>query len=365
MTENIIEFNLNSCLKEAIKLNASDIHLRSGDVPIIRNGSALTRLDMPILTERDLGNIIQTILPKGLRNKASYAYDLDFSYEIKDVSRFRVNLCRQMGHTSLVFRVIPLAVKSFADLNLPALLAKFADFQNGIILVTGPTGCGKSTTIASLVEYINQTRQKHIITIEDPVEYVYQSKNSLITQRQVGLDTESFYHGIKYAMRQDPDILVIGEIRDRETVDAALQAAETGHLVLATLHTNDAISTVNRLINMLDTKNREYTRHQVAGTLRATISQRLINTTDGKGKLPACEVMVATSTVEDLIRKNELDKIYELIKYGQYTDMLTMNHSLNLLASGKLISQQDAIMNSNRPTELQQMLKGAYHGTRE
>lgn len=365
MSENITEFELDSCLKKAIELNASDVHLRSGDAPIIRRGTALTRLDIPILTERDLGNVIETILPKGLKNKASYAYDLDFSYEINGFSRFRVNLCRQMGHTSLVFRIIPLIIKSFANLNLPALLAKFTDFPNGIILITGPTGCGKSTTIASLVEYINQTRQKHIITIEDPVEYVYKSKNSLITQRQVGLDTESFYHGIKYAMRQDPDILVIGEIRDLETVSAALQAAETGHLVFATLHTNDAISTVNRLINMFDTTNREYIRHQVAGTLRATVSQKLINKADGKGKLPACEVMISTSTIEELIRKNELENIYELIKHGQYTDMLTMNHSLNLLASRNLISQKDAIMNSNRPTELQQMLKGAYHGTRE
>jgi len=358
------KFNIIDCLVKAIKLGASDIHFRTGLPPVVRINGQVERLDLPPLSERDLGIGIEYILPTSMRNQAYSMYDLDFPCEIEGISRFRVNLCRQLGKTSLVFRVVPYEIKTFEQLNLPQSLTKLADLNNGLILITGPTGSGKSTTIASIVEYINQNYKKHIITIEDPVEFIYTSKKSLVTQRQIGVDAENFPLSVKYAMRQDPDVIVIGEIRDRETMDAALKAAETGHLVLATLHTNDAITTINRVINLFELELQDYIRNQLAYCLRATIAQKILPKQDSTGRIPACEVLIVTPTIQDLIIKNDLDKIYELVKYGQFSDMLTLNMSLDALVKNGIISQETAIMNSNRKNELHNMLKGSYSGTR-
>ena len=355
-------FELDTCLLAATYAGASDIHLHVGMPPIFRIDGIMEVQDAPILTEAELDSVVNSILPKGLRNKLSYAYDLDFSYEVNDISRFRVNLSRQLGKTVLVLRVIPLHHKTLAELTLPLQLEMFTKFNSGIVLFTGPTGCGKSTTLASLVDLINTEYSKHIITIEDPVEFIYQNKNSIISQRQVGIDTESFHTGLKYALRQDPDMIVIGEIRDKETLTAALQAAETGHLVFATLHTNDAVATINRLISFYEPQDRDYIRQQLSASLKGTVSQRLIKRRDKTGKIPACEIMLVTPTVADLIRKNNFDSIYQLIKHGKFSEMLTLNCSLNLLVSSGVISEKDALATSNRPSELKQMLKGAYHG---
>ena len=266
-------FEIDSFLKKAITIGASDVHLRVDEHPMIRKNGQIVKIDMPKLTEADLAGIINTIIPKNIRSRAHSAFDLDFSYEIKEVSRFRVNLSRQLGKSALVIRNIPYKIKKIEDLNLPISIEQFARLNNGIVLITGATGSGKSTTLASMIEYINTKYQKHIITIEDPIEFVFSNKKSVISQRQVEIDTPSFPDGVKYALRQDPDVILIGEIRDRETIVSALKASETGHLVFATLHTIDAIQTIHRIINMFEPQDRQYVREQLAGTLRGTVSQ--------------------------------------------------------------------------------------------
>lgn len=246
---------------------------------------------------------------------------------------------------------------------LPESIEQFATLNNGLVLITGPTGSGKSTTIASLIDYVNINYPKHIITIEDPVEFIFTNKKSLVSQRQVLIDTPSFPDGIKYALRQDPDVIFIGEIRDKETVTAALKAAETGHLVFATIHTNDAIQTVNRIVNMYEPSDREFVRGQLASILRGTVSQKLVPISNGAGRRPACEVLVVTPTVKDFIEKDKLEEIYELVKKGSFNNMITMNTSLYRLFEQDLITEDVAMTYSDNKNELQQMFRGVFHGT--
>lgn len=361
MTE---KFDINTFLKKAISIKASDVHLRIDERPIIRKDGKIIKVDMPIITEDDIVHILNTILPKSVKTKANSAFDLDFSYEIKGLSRFRINLSRQLGKTALVIRNIPYTIKSIEELHLPISLEQFAKLNNGIILVTGPTGSGKSTTLASLIDYINIHYQKHIITIEDPIEFVFTSKKSIISQRQVEIDTPSFPDGVKYAMRQDPDVILIGEIRDKETIMSALKASETGHLVFATLHTNDAVQTINRIVNMFEPQDRQYIKNQLANTLRGTISQKLVNNKSEDGRTPACEILVVTPTIKDFIIKDKVEEIYDLVKKGGFNEMLTMNMSLHKLVQSDVITKDEALEKSDNKNELQQMFKGVYHGTK-
>ena len=284
-------------------------------------------------------------------------------YEIHGVSRFRVNLSRQLGKSALVIRTIPYEIKRVSDLMLPESIEQFATLNNGLVLITGPTGSGKSTTIASLIDYININYPKHIITIEDPVEFIFTNKKSIVSQRQVLIDTPSFPAGIKYALRQDPDVIFIGEIRDKDTVTAALKAAETGHLVFATIHTNDAIQTVNRIVNMFEPSDRDFVRGQLASILRGTVSQKLIPVSNATGRRPACEVLVVTPTVKDFIEKDKLEEIYDLVKKGSFNNMITMNTSLYRLFEQDLITEEVAMSYSDNKNELQQMFRGVFHGT--
>lgn len=359
------KFDIDNFLAKSITIGASDVHLRADERPIIRKDGKIVKIDMPKLTEEDIANIINTILPKNVKTKANSAFDLDFSYEIKGLSRFRVNLSRQIIGSALVIRNIPYVVKDIEELNLPVSIEQFARLNNGLVLVTGPTGSGKSTTLAALVEYININSPKHIITIEDPIEFIFNNKKSIISQRQVEIDTPSFPEGIKFAMRQDPDVILIGEIRDKDTIVSALKASETGHLVFATLHTNDAIQTINRIVNMFEPQDRQFVRTQIASTLRGTISQKLVNNKLGNGRRPACEVLVCTPTVRDFIVKDELESIYDLVKKGSFNDMLTMNMSLFNLVEKGLITQEEALDKSDNKNELQQILRGIYHGTKQ
>lgn len=357
------KFDINSFLKKAVSIGASDVHLRVDERPMVRKDGKIIKIDMPVLTEEDLAEVVNFIVPKTVKTRANSAFDLDFSYEIKGVSRFRVNLSRQLGKSALVIRNIPYSIKKFEDLNLPISIEQFARLNNGIVLITGPTGSGKSTTLASLIDYININYPKHIITIEDPIEFIFTNKKSVVSQRQVEIDTPSFPDGVKYAMRQDPDVILIGEIRDRETIVSALKASETGHLVFATLHTNDAIQTVNRIVNMFEPQDRQYIRSQLASTLRGTISQKLIACKNGEGRIPATEILVATPTVKDFIVKDELEQIYDLVRKGSFNDMLTMNMSLFKLVQNDVITQENAIDNSDNKNELKQMFRGVFHGT--
>ena len=365
MEKNDLIFDINGFLKKAVQEGVSDVHLRIDEVPVVRKDGKIVKTNYPIIKEKDISHVLNVVLPKYLRTKVQSAFDLDFSYEIKGVSRFRINLARQMGNTSLVFRIIPYEIPTFAELHLPPAINSFARFNSGIVLVTGPTGSGKSTTIASLIDLINKNERKHIVTIEDPIEFIYSNKNCIITQRQVEIDTTSFHEGVKYALRQDPDVILIGEIRDIETLTSAMKAAETGHLVIASLHTNDAIQTVNRIVGMYQPSDRDNVRKQLSETLKACISQKLLPLKNGHGRIPACEIMVVTPTIKDFIVKDELEQIYDLVKKGSYNDMITMNMSLLQLIKEDLIDREVAIDVSDNKVEIEQMLRGAYHGTKE
>ncbi|MBQ4114348.1 PilT/PilU family type 4a pilus ATPase [bacterium] len=357
-------FNITEFLKSAVTNGASDEHLKVDYPPFIRKNGFIIPFGTEPLTKEDVDNAVLDIAPLSIRDSILTSCDVDFMFEIKGCSRFRVNYNRQMNNSGLVIRNITYSIPTFEDLNLPDILNEIIQYQNGIILLTGPTGCGKSTTLASLINKIAKENAKHIVTIEDPVEYVFDSPKSIVTQRQLGVDTTSFADGIKYSLRQDPDIIFIGEIRDRATMDAALKAAETGHLVLSTLHTNDAVQTINRIVNLFEESNRYLIRKQLAETLRATISQRLIYSEAQQKRFPACEIMVVSPTIKDYIEKGVTEEIYTLLSDVNIDNSISMNMSLASLVSRGLISQKEALENTNEYAELEKIFRGVYHGTK-
>lgn len=357
------DFYIEDFLRQAVSVGASDAHICEGERPAIRVSGQIMRINLPPLTSEDIEFVIRTVAPQHLKDRITRFFDIDFSYEIPGCSRFRINMSRQLGKTAMVIRAIPYYIKTFKELYLPHTLEEFATFNNGLVLVTGPTGSGKSTTIASLIDHINATYSKHIVTIEDPVEFIFSNKKSIVSQRQLLIDTPSFPDGVKYALRQDPDVIFIGEIRDRETIESALKAAETGHLVVSTIHTNDSVQTVERIINLFEPAERPFVRTQIATSLRGTISQKLIPTIEGGARVPAVEVLVVTPTVKDFIQKDQLDQIYELVKKGSFNNMTTMNMSLFRLYDEGKISKEMALAYSDNKQELEQMMRGIYHGT--
>lgn len=357
------DFDVVEFLKQAVSIGASDIHLHAGEHPSVRRDGKIIKIDMPLLTDSDVIKASVELAPLHLKDSISNMLDVDFAYEIKGIARFRVNVSRQLAKYAVVIRTIPYAIKKMQDLYLPEAINQFTEFDNGLVLVTGPTGSGKSTTMASLLEHINTHYQKHIITIEDPVEFIFNNKKSIISQRQLLVDTPSYSDGIKYALRQDPDVIFIGEIRDKDTVSNALKAAETGHLVFATIHTNNAIQTVNRIINMFTPADRPFVRNQLAEILRGTISQKLVPLASGVGRHPACEILVVTSTIKDFIEKNELEQIYDLVKKGSFNNMITLNMSLYGMLQRGEITEEAALIASSNKNELKQMIRGVFHGT--
>lgn len=358
------KFNIIQFLKSAVSAGASDEHLKVGHPPYIRKNGFIKKTNMPALSKEELDNAILEIAPTAIRDEILTKCDVDFMYEIKGCSRFRVNYNRQIGLPGLVIRNISYRIPNPKELSLPDILESFVEYPNGIILVTGPTGSGKSTTIASLMNQINEKDSKHIVTIEDPIEYVFECKKSIVSQRQVGVDTKSFSDGIKYALRQDPDVIFIGEIRDKETMAAALKASETGHLVLSTLHTNDAVQTINRIVNMFEEANRHLIRKQLGETLRATIAQKLVYSEKDETRYPACEIMVVTPTIKDYIVKDNTEEIYGLLRDNNIDDMISLNTSLAILADRDCISQKEALESSNDKNELEKMFRGVFQGTK-
>ena len=351
-------FDLESFLKKTTMMNVSDIHLLQNEHPMLRINNKITKINMPPLTEEDMYEICKQMVPNNFKDKVNEICDLDFAYEVKGVSRFRVNIARSTGYFKIVMRIIPLTIKPLKEIKVPASIEGLTQYNNGLIVVTGATGSGKSTTIAGMIDHINATQNKHIVTLEDPIEFVYTSKKSTITQRQVGVDTPTFADGIKYSLRQDPDIIFIGEIRDGITISAALNAAETGHLVFATIHTRSAVQTVNRIVNMYPPESREFVRKQLAGVLVGTISQKLIPTADGKGRLPACEVLINSSTIKDYIEKNKLDDIYDVMAKNANSGMSTMNSALYDLCQSGAVDKDTAVEYSDNPNELQALFRG-------
>lgn len=357
-----MEFNIIEFLKKAMENGASDIHIHVNEPPMLRKDGKIIKTTLPPLTKEEVHSTVRTVFPKFIQLDIDTIMDFDFSYELRGIARFRTNLSRELGNPALVFRTIPYEIQTFEQLGLPSVIEEFAKLSSGIVLFTGPAGSGKSTTVASMIEYINKNSSKHIISIEDPIEFLYENKKGMITQRQVGVDTLSYSDGVKFALRQDPDVIFIGEIRDTETMLTALKAAETGNLVLSTLHTNDAIQTINRIINMFEVQARDFVRQQLAVILRGTLSQKLLRRADGNGRVVACEVLNSTPTIQDFILRDKLDEIYELVRKGASSNMMSMNSHMMTMIERGLITQDEALVASEHKNELMQMLKGVTRG---
>lgn len=341
-----------------VEEGGSDLHLKVGSPPAARIRGLLTRLDgYEGLRPEDTEEILRKILPRNLVDEFDREGEADFSYSVAEVGRFRVNAFRQRGSVSIVMRLIPFGVPKFEDLNLPEVISRLAREERGIILVTGTTGSGKSTTLASMLDLVNRSMQKHIVTIEDPIEFLHRDDRSLINQREVGLDTASFARALRRVLRQDPDIILIGEIRDSETAQIALSAAETGHLVLSTLHTVDATETVNRMIDLFPPHERGQVRTMLAGTLKGIIGQRLIRTRDGD-RAAACEVLVTTGRIQDFILDPaQTGQIQQAIAEGEYYGMQTFDQALLKLVEEERVDYQEALKFASRPQDFKLMVQ--------
>ncbi|HVY97339.1 MAG TPA: type IV pilus twitching motility protein PilT [Solirubrobacterales bacterium] len=351
-------FEIDSALRTLVERGGSDLHVKVGVAPTIRLHGELTPLEgfgplTPEETERAFSDIAEA------RSQDEFGAngEADFSYSIPGVSRYRVNAFRQRGSTSIVCRAIPFEIRSVEELGLPPVVTRLAEEQRGIILVTGTTGSGKSTTLAAMIDHINRTRTHHIITLEDPIEYLHEDKGSIVNQREVGSDTESFARAMRRVLRQDPDVILIGEMRDEETVRTALSAAETGHLVLSTVHTLDATETINRIVDFFPPHLQHQARVMLAATLKGAIAQRLVPDITGEGRVPASEVMVVTGRIQDLIMNpEETGRITEVISEGEYYGMRTFDQSLlGYVMEGK-VSEQVALDYASNPHDFKLML---------
>jgi len=356
MTKNY-ELQLEELLELVGKHNASDLHLSVGRYPTLRIDGRLNNLTKyPILTGETSKGLINVLLSDEQKEKLSKFKEIDFSYNFKEKARFRVNIFNQRGYLSAALRFFPSEIKTIKELNLPPIVERFASYSQGFFLVVGPSGHGKSTTLAALVDYINHNYTKHIITIEDPIEYIFQQDKSIIDQREIGSDTHSFKKALRSAFRQDPDIIMEGEMRDLETISTALTAAETGHLVLATLHTNNAAQTIDRIIDSFPAESKNQVRTQLASTLLGVVSQRLIPRING-GRVPAVEVMMVNPAVRNLIREGKIYQIDLVIETSIEEGMITLNRSLADLVHKGEISLENAEIYSLNSSDLKMLLQ--------
>ena len=347
-------------LRILVENNGSDLHISSALPPCMRVDGKLKRMDFPPLTPDQVENLLFPMLSNEQRRRLEQEWELDFSYGIEGLSRFRVNFYKDKGNYAAAFRTITSTVPSFDKLGLPEIVRTTAERPRGLILVTGPTGSGKSTTLAAMIDYINSTRSEHILTIEDPIEFVHTSKSSIIHQRELGMDTRSFANALKSALREDPDIILVGEMRDHETIALALTAAETGHLVFGTLHTSSASQTVDRIIDVFPEGQQQQIRVQLANSLVAVFAQTLLPKIqpDGtkKGRVMAQEIMLVIPAIANLIRESKAAQIYSTIQMNQGMGMQTLEMALANLYKDKLISLEDAMAKTSRPDELKRML---------
>jgi twitching motility protein PilT len=340
--------DLDALLKILVDRGGSDLHLTTGIPPAIRiNGELVHIDDMPVCEPSELQKMLYAIMTQKQREAFENELELDMSYAVPNLARFRVNVFQQRDSIGSVMRVIPFEIKPLEDLGVPEQVSNFAYLPRGFVLVTGPTGSGKSTTLASLIDLANRNRAAHIMTVEDPIEFLHQHKRSVINQREVGTDTHGFTEALKHVLRQDPDVILVGEMRDLETIQIALTAAETGHLVFGTLHTQDAPQSIDRIIDVFPPHQQEQIRVMLAGALKGVVCQTLVKTADGKGRTVACEVMVATSGVRNLIREGKTHQLYSAIQAGANSGMVAMDQSLaTLVKQGKILRR--------RPREVQQ-----------
>lgn len=354
-----LQVTLIQLLRAMVERGASDLHITKGSPPQFRIDGSLVPLKMPPLRNEDTKSLAYSALNEEQKIRFEKHQELDFSISVRGLSRFRGNCFMQRGAVAAVFRAIPHKILDFDTLGLPAIVSELANMPRGLVLVTGPTGSGKSTTLASIIDKINRETRMHIVTIEDPIEFEHHSKNCVVNQREVGSDTQGFKEALKYVLRQDPDVVLVGEMRDLETIEAALTISETGHLVFGTLHTNGAISSINRIIDVFPAHQQAQIRAKLSFVLQGVVTQLLLPRADGPGRVAAVEVMIPNAAIRNLIREDKVHQIYSQMQVGQgRSGMQTMNQALYGLLQRRLITIDDALMTSNDGAELQNMIEG-------
>ena len=347
---------IDELLRTLVSQQGSDLHIKCGEPPIYRIHGQLVRTSLPVMTADDTKVLLYEILNEERRQKYEQTHQMDLSYSIPGVSRFRVNVFKQKNAVGAVLRVIPLLIKTIDELALPQIMKKVSLLPRGLVLVTGPTGSGKSTSLAAMIDFINENRSCHIITIEDPIEFLHRDKKACVNQREVGIDTHSFAGALKHVMRQNPDIILVGEMRNLETISLAITAAETGHLVMATLHTADAAQTVDRIIDVFPPAQQQQVRLQLSTTLQAIFSQTLLPRTDGKGRMVAYEVLTCTPALRAIIREGKTHQIYSAIQSGGKFGMVTLDSCLKEYFLKGLVTLEDAMAKSSNPAEFERVI---------
>ncbi len=349
--------NLRSLLEEMVSRNASDLHVVAGERPKLRVDGDITNSGVDhVMTPKDTLQIAYSVLTEQQKKRFELEDELDFSFGIQNLARFRGNVFKQRGCVSMVVRQIPFAIKTFDQLGLPGSIAKMAEKPRGLVLVTGPTGSGKSTTLAAMIDKINRERKGHIITVEDPIEFIHKHQACIINQREIGSDTKSFANALKYALREDPDIILVGEMRDLETIAATLTIAETGHLAFATLHTNSAAEAINRIIDVFPSHQQSQVRAQLAFVLEGIVTQTLLPRAQGKGRVMAAEILVVTPAIRALIRDDKVHQIYSSMQAGKKFGMQTLNDALYQLYMNREVTADECLRVSGDPTEFQRMI---------
>ena len=344
--------NLRALLEEVMTREASDLHLTAGERPKLRvDGEIVDASVDHIMSPKDTLSLAYSVLTEAQKKRFEQEDELDFSFGIQNMARFRGNVFKQRGCVSMVVRMIPFSVKTFDELKLPPVTAKLAERPRGLVLVTGPTGSGKSTTLAAMIDKINKERRGHIITVEDPIEFIHKHQKCIVNQREVGTDTRSFASALKYALREDPDVILVGEMRDLETISAALTIAETGHLALATLHTNSAPEAINRMIDVFPSNQQAQVRAQLAFVLEGIVTQTLLPRASGRGRVMAAEIMIATPAIRAVIRDDKVHQIYSLMQAGKKFGMQTMNDSLYQLYMSREVTKDECLRVSANPSE--------------
>ncbi|TFG52925.1 MAG: type IV pilus twitching motility protein PilT [Gemmatimonadales bacterium] len=352
-----MSINLRTLLEEMIEKEASDLHLAVGECPKLRiDGDIVNSSFTEVMTAKDTLHLAYSVLTENQKKRFETEDELDFSFGIQNLARFRGNCFKQRGCVGMVIRMIPFQVKSFEELGLPPVVAKLSERPRGLVLVTGPTGSGKSTTLAAMIDKINRERKGHIITVEDPIEFIHRHQSCLVNQREVGTDTKSFANALKYALREDPDIILVGEMRDLETISAALTIAETGHLALATLHTNSSAESINRIIDVFPSSQQSQVRAQLAFVLEGVVTQTLLQNSSGRGRSMACEILVATPAIRALIRDDKVHQIYSALQSGKKHGMQTMNDSLYQLQMTRRVNPEECLRVSSDPKEFMRMI---------
>lgn len=349
--------NLRALLEEMIEREASDLHVTAGERAKLRvDGDIVNSNAEYVLTPKDTLQLAYSVLTENQKKRFEMEDELDFSFGIQNMARFRGNCFKQRGCVSMVIRQIPFNIKSFSDLGLPPVIARMSDKPRGLVLVTGPTGSGKSTTLAAMIDKINRERKGHIITVEDPIEFIHRHQGCIVNQREVGTDTKTFANALKYALREDPDVILVGEMRDLETIQAALTIAETGHLVFATLHTNSAAEAINRIIDVFPSHQQSQVRAQLAFVLEGIVTQSLLPRARGKGRVIAAEILVITPAMRALIRDDKVHQIYSLMQSGKKYGMQTLNDALYQLYVAREVTEEECLRASSDPNEFLRMI---------